>query len=206
MLGTFNEVCNFFKYSPKRNKFFLAVIEEETPEASKTTLLSLCRTRWVERHEAHALLPSILRALEAMSNEQLFADQFGETAWNWDTDSKRKANNLLHAVSNFEFIITQITTMKCLSILKPLSIKLQKRDIDVYEAYTHIKDLKGELQDIRGDIEKYCSDWYSMAKTTHRAIIATCCWSATAQKQCQSRNTEGLLQKSAHNSSVRHIL
>ena len=160
MLGTFNEACNFFKYSPKRNKVFLAVIEKETPEASKTMLLSLCRTRWAERHAGHevffGLLPSILRVLEAtcMSNERLFADQFGETAWNWDTDSKSKANNLLHAVSNFEFIITQITTMKCLSILKPLSIKLQKRDINVYETYNHIKDLKGELQDIRGDIDR----------------------------------------------------
>jgi len=47
--------------------------------------------------------------------------------------------------------------MKCLLILKPLSIKLQKRDIDVYEAYSHIRDSKNELQDIRGDIEKYCS-------------------------------------------------
>ena len=96
----------------------------------RTLYLSLCRTRWVERHKVHevffAVLPSILRALEAMSNERLFADQFGETAWNWDTDSKSKANNLLHAVSNFEFIIAQITTMKCFSILKPLSIKLQK--------------------------------------------------------------------------------
>jgi len=162
MLGTFNEVCNFLRYSPKRSKFLLAVIEKETLEASKETLLSLCRTRWVERHEAHevffALLPSILRALEGMSNERLFANQFGETTWNRDTHSKSKANSLLHAASNFEFIINQITTMKCLSILKPLSIKLQKRDIDVYEAYSHIRDLKGELQDIRGDIEKYCSE------------------------------------------------
>ena len=138
----------FFKYSPKRDKFLLAVIEKETPEASEIRLLSLSRTRWVERDEANevffALLPSILRALVAMSNERLFGDQFGETAWNWDTDSKRKAKKLLQAVSNFEFIITQITTMKCLSILKPLSIKLQKRDIDVYEAYNHIKDhIKG---------------------------------------------------------------
>jgi len=93
-----------------------------------------------------------------MSNEWLFADQLGETAWNQDTDSKSNANNLLHAVSHFEFIITQITTMKCLSIQKSLSIKLQKQDINVYEAYNHIKDLKGELQDIRGDIDKYCSD------------------------------------------------
>ena len=46
-------------------------------------------------------------------------------------------------------------------------IKLQKRDIDVYEAYNLIKDL-GEIQDIRGDIDKYCSDWYGMPKTTAR--------------------------------------
>ena len=37
------------------------------------------------------------------------------------------------------------------------------------QAYNHdIKDLKGELQDIRGDIDKHCSDWYGMAKTTTR--------------------------------------
>jgi len=71
--------------------FLLAIIEKETPEASKTTLLRLC-----------------------------------QTAWNWD----------------FEFLIifTQITTMKCLSIMKQLSINLQKQDIDVSEAYSHIKD------------------------------------------------------------------
>jgi len=141
MLGTFKEVSNFFKYSPKRNKFLLAVIEKETSKASKTMLLSSCQRRWVERHGAHevffGLLPSIIRALEAMSNERLFANQFGETAWNWKTDSKSKANSLLHAVSNFEFIITQITMMKCLLIMKPISIKLQKRDINFYEAYNH---------------------------------------------------------------------
>ena len=172
MLGTFNEVSNFFKYSPKRNKLLIAVIEKESPEASKTTLHNLCRTRWVERHEAHevffALFPSILRALEAMANERLFANQYGDTAWNWDTESRNKANSLLNAVSNFAFIITQVTTMKCLSILKPLSVKLQKREIDVYQAYNHIGDFKRDLQNIRGDIEKHCTDWYNMATTTAR--------------------------------------
>ena len=32
------------------------------------------------------------------------------------------------------FIITLLTAMKSLSVLKPLSVKLQKRDLDVYEA------------------------------------------------------------------------
>ena len=48
----------------------------------------------------------------------------------------------------------------------------------------------------------------------HRAIYATRCWSATAPKQCRSRNTEGILQKNAYNSFLcwiiffwdRHIL
>ena len=118
------------EYSPKRKKRLL------------TTFLDLCRTQWVERHAAQevflALFLSILRALEAMSNERLFENQFGETAWNWDTDSKSKANGLLHALHKVEFIITLLTTMKCSSILKPLSIKLQKREINVFQAYNLI--------------------------------------------------------------------
>jgi len=56
------------------------------------------------------LLLYILRVLEAMSNERLFAHQFGKTALNWDTESKSKPNSLLHAITKFEFVITHITT------------------------------------------------------------------------------------------------
>ena len=50
-----------------------------------------------------------------------------------DADTKSKASRLANAISSFSFIITLLTTMKCLSALKPLSVKLQKRDLDVYE-------------------------------------------------------------------------
>ena len=45
-----------------------------------------------------------------------------------------KASGLANAISSFSFIITLLTAMKCLSVLKPLSVKLEKRDLDVYEA------------------------------------------------------------------------
>ena len=45
-----------------------------------------------------------------------------------------KASGLANAISSFSFIITLLTAMKCLSVLKPLSVKLQKRDLVVYEA------------------------------------------------------------------------
>ena len=38
--------------------------------------------------------------------------------------------------SSFSFIITLLTAMKCLSVLKHQSVKLQKRDLDVYKAHT----------------------------------------------------------------------
>ena len=44
-----------------------------------------------------------------------------------------KASGLANAISSFSFIITLLTAMKCLSVLKSLSVKLQKRDLDVYE-------------------------------------------------------------------------
>ena len=59
-------------------------------------------------------------------------------------------------------------TMKCLSMLKSLSIKLPKWDINVFKPYNHIKDFKSELHYIRGDIEKYFTDWYTMSSTAVR--------------------------------------
>lgn len=57
--------------------------------------------------------------------------------------------------------------MKCLSVLKPLSIKLKKRDTSV-PGVKHIDDIKNELQDFGGEIEKYCMDQYSTVTTTAR--------------------------------------
>ena len=39
---------------------------------------------------------------------------------------KGEANGCLAAVTQFQFIVTMIAVMKCLSALKPLSIQLQK--------------------------------------------------------------------------------
>ena len=105
-------------------------------------------------------------ALEVMANERLFAGQYGDAAWSWDTDTKNKASGLAKAISSFSFIITLLTAMKCLSVLKPLSVKLQKRDLDVYEAYTQSNKVTDDLQDIRDNIEDIWTEWFDLAVTT----------------------------------------
>jgi len=56
--------------------------------------------------------------------------------------------------------------MKCLSVLKPLSVKLQKRDLDVYKAYTSSYNVTDDLQDIRDTIEDIRTKWFDLAVTT----------------------------------------
>ena len=53
-----------------------------------------------------------------------------------------------------------ITVMKCLSALKTLSIQLQKRDSDIYKAYTQVGSVKSDLKAIRGQIEAHFNRWY----------------------------------------------
>ena len=50
--------------------------------------------------------------------------------------------------------------MKCLSVLKPLSIQLQKGDSDIYKAYTQVGSVKSDLKAIREQIEVHFSRWY----------------------------------------------
>ena len=123
MLGTLKETWNFFKYSPKRNNMLLCVIEKDSQDAKKTTLKNMWKTRWVERHEAYevffAPFSFIIRAFEVMANKRLFAGQYGDAAWSWDTDSKNKASGLANTISSFSFIITLLTAVTYLSVLKP---------------------------------------------------------------------------------------
>ena len=51
-------------------------------------------------------------------------------------------------------------------VLKTLSVKLQKRDLDVYEAYTNSNNVTDDLQDIRDNIEDIWTDWFDLAVTT----------------------------------------
>lgn len=50
-MGVIKEVCAFFHVSAKRTEILKSTILERCPEQKKTKLISLCETRWVERHD-----------------------------------------------------------------------------------------------------------------------------------------------------------
>ena len=82
------------------------------------------------------------------------------TSLNWDGESRNKASSLLNAVLTFPFLVPQVTAMKGVSIVKPLSIRLQKCDIHVYEAYRQVDDVKGDLKPTRVQFDNQFQQWF----------------------------------------------
>ena len=92
MIGTVNEISSFFKPSPKRHELLAAVMKDKCSHARQITLTSLCRTGWVERHEAfkvfHSFFKAIVKTLEVVKNERVYLDEYG--SWKWDQETRTK--------------------------------------------------------------------------------------------------------------------
>ncbi len=83
MMDAISCLANFFNYSPKRQKCLEAHVMNYREESTKTKLIPLCRTRWVERLNA---LEVTLDLAQAVS--ETFTDMVENSgSWNRDCES-----------------------------------------------------------------------------------------------------------------------
>lgn len=137
MFGTMKEVVSFFNTSSKRSFTLKQVLGG--------SLLSLCETRWVERHDAILhFQDGFLSIVEALSIISVWED----------TSSSSKAKSLCDAICTPEFILCMHTIAEIFSVTLPLSIKLQKEDCDKYLASTLVKNIEGVLKKKRAESEE----------------------------------------------------
>ena len=120
MNGTVTESSYFCKNSPKRQKFLELVIDKQT---NVTKIKDLCRTRWIYRHEAYECFFELFKYLHDVMVAIINHDNsYGNM--NWDSNTVVKANGLLKSYSSLNFVYSFVITMNCMSVIKPLSIKL----------------------------------------------------------------------------------
>ena len=100
----------------------------------------MCRTRWVERHNAFEVFLDLfmptLSCLEAIANGR---------PQDWNRETCSDAHSLFIAMYQFSFIVALILTQKVLSYTKGLSVKLQGRYMDTVCAYTDIEVVRSSL-------------------------------------------------------------
>ena len=135
-LDVIRDMCNFFKYA-KRKSYLEEKIKDNTEGVKKTKLVSLCQTRFVEKHEsvmvAKILLPFVVASLSDMAT--------------WDSfETRNSASKLLGSIQKPNFLIGLIMLEKVSGIIRPVSVILQAKENDLFSALDDIDNMLKLLQ------------------------------------------------------------
>ena len=154
MMDVASSISRFFSNSPKRQLLldkYVEQIHSANSEISKRKKLKdLCRTRWVERHNAFEAFWDLYEGIVSCFEEIIEAP-----AGNWNRDTISNPQSYLRAMTEFRLIITLIITKNLLAYTKGLSIKLQGKWQDIVRAYSNIQSTKLSLEDIRKNIDSF---------------------------------------------------
>ena len=165
IISIINESHLILANSPKRQRLFELTVKEFLPSSSHSKLPGLCKTRWVERHTCFEVFLEMYEALITFLDAILSPHDYPQLAstagnWNWDSDTRVKAQGLQAALSSFQTLAVFLITKNILDEVKSLAAKLQKRDQDIYEAYRMVDTVIGSMKTIRGTIDTTFSAWY----------------------------------------------
>ena len=152
-----DKISRFFSNTPKRLLALETWINDIFVGEKRKKLKEMCRTRWVERHEAFQVFSDLFMpvfcCLEATSRSS-------PSEWNRES----KTDSFLLAMSQFPFIIALQATQNILAYTKGLSVKLQGRYTDIARAYREIETVKSAIQTARKNINSCHNIVYTRAK------------------------------------------
>ena len=147
MMCTADKVVRFFNNSPKRQSELEKTIAHCYSAEKRTRLKELCRTRWVERHDAFQVFEELFLAIT--TTLEAIASRGGSS---WNRQSRADAESFLLAISRFEFIMSLVVCRHVLSYTKQLSVCLQGRYMDVASAYGQVDHVIAKLEGLRTDV------------------------------------------------------
>ena len=161
------QIVKFFEYSPKKQSCLEECVDRLENGSKRTKLKSLCRTRWVERHDAFEVFLDLLRPIAEALEE--FALQP-----NTRTPGAADASSLCNCVADFQFIITLVVVHRCLAHIQGLSKSLQSRSHDVGRALHQVDVVRACLQEPRPNVDGFhqrCHDAAVEAAESVNAIV-----------------------------------
>ena len=111
-----DSICRFFGNSPKRQLCLEEWIAKELEGEKRRKIKSVCKTRWVERHEAFEVFLDLYQPL-VYRLEQI------KDSTDWNHDTRRDAQSHFLALTTFPFIFSLVLTKEVLGYTKALSCR-----------------------------------------------------------------------------------
>ena len=186
MMQTADKISRFFNNSPKRQILLEEWIESTQPENRKK-LKELCRTRWVERHEAFEVFSDLFLPVFCCFEAIVYS-----SSSNWNRETRSDAQSLLLAMSQFSFIVALVLTQKILAYTKGLSVKLQGRYSDVVRAHREIETVKATIRGVRCRVDTFHSQVYEQVHMLSQTVEVVETAPRQASRQQHRQNTPSI--------------
>ena len=157
VLSVRNAIDHVIKASAKREGLLKAIYQTGIQSASsRTPLLNVCITRWVENIDglqqfslSHPFLVGMCEVIVYGDSEY---EMYNEV---WSVEDKRNAQAHLNALESFEFVYTLVTLQRSLLYLKEAVVKLQGQSQDIACGVALIEQCSKEIQSLRDNVDDY---------------------------------------------------
>lgn len=80
-------------------------------------------------------------------------DKYGDTYADWDTANRTVAQQILASITSFAFIVSFTCAYQYLSLLARITVKLQKRSLDIIDAHELIAEVTATYEGERNDVD-----------------------------------------------------
>ena len=193
-MGVITKVADFFKNSLKRQAFLEKKICEQGQDQApkRTKLLGLCKTRWIQRHDALENFDQLFTTLIVV-----FED-IKDSSTGWNRETVTDATTLLHCISQFEFVMAFTTMIKVMSTLNGLSVKLQSFSRDISKVYKDVDRTCQGLQHFRDNVSEHSDRWFKYAPEKVREAVGESDYEPCLPRRCgRQRNRANVSAETA---------
>ncbi|XP_025192657.1 52 kDa repressor of the inhibitor of the protein kinase-like [Melanaphis sacchari] len=139
-IGSISTITSFFRKSPIRSDILKKFIKDLIPDTRQQTLLKMCETRWVERHD------SLLRFKELYLP---IANTLRELEHHHNLETSQHAFQLSKTITSSSFVISLYVTEKLFAITLSLCKSLQKINVDLSECCAYVNNCVQVINSIR---------------------------------------------------------
>ena len=186
MMDVVRKLSEFFDNSPKRQQHLISKIRVRMPTANHFVLVNVCRTRWIERIDGMDRIVELLHPVVA-TLEDISMNRNAPSHGNWNQNSRNDAEALINAIT-FSFIVTLVIVRHILDLTRPLTVRLQKKAMDLLKAKEEIVLLKSTLTGMRTDLNTRHHALYEEAVTLARRVSVQPSMSRLVQRQAHRNN------------------
>ena len=185
MMQTADAIARFFKYSPKRHLALEKWIEDVVAGEKRKKVKEMCRTRWVECHDAFEVFYDLFLPIVCC-----FDSIAGSSGGEWNRDTRSDAQSFLLAMSQFSLTVTLVATHNVLAYTKRLKCKLQGPYVDIACAHHEITNVKETLKKARSNANVFHSRIHSQSMIIAQSVGVEERVPCLASKQQHHENTQ----------------